>query len=391
MRITWVSAGAITQNNGELSSPLASVRYRMLSPSRFLTRWGYKIHIASSVWPAEASQWNEALESETLILGKIFDAGVTQVVERALRQGRRVVLDICDDHFDTPQLGNAYRRLCELASDVVASTPAMAEVIARRTGRQATIIDDSYEAPLGEPRFAPGDRLEAVWFGHPVNFDTCLAMLPELIRFSQRRPLRLHVITQPMSGAAPARLRELMEPHAPDFEIRFSPWSQATTWQGIAEADVVLVPSSAAATKQVKSPNRVVESLRLGRFVVAYPLPSYLPLAPYIALNDEMTVGLEWALNNSAAALARIVAGQAYVEQRFSPERVARQWQALLSQTPAGVTAIRPAAPATKPLAPASVDPSTSANTAKLTHVFLDVSDGALPLPAYPSAPDAAQ
>ena len=335
MRITWLSAGAITRNDGELDSPLASVRYRMLAPARFLARWGHEIRLASSAWPADSPFWGRALESPTLVVGKVFDAGVVAVVERALQGGRRVVLDICDDHFETPQLGATYRRLCELASDITASTPTMAEVIMRRTGRQATVIDDPFEAPMGEPRFAPGERLEAVWFGHPVNFDTCLAMLPELIRFSQRHPIRLHVITQPMGGAAPTRLRELMESHAPAFEIRFTPWSQEATWQGITAADVVLVPSSAAASKLVKSPNRVVESLRLGRCVVAYPLPSYVPLAAFVVLAEEMVAGLDWALANPAQALARIVAGQAHVQQRFSPERVAQEWQALLLQQPA--------------------------------------------------------
>jgi hypothetical protein len=88
-----------------------------------------------------------------------------------------------------------------------------------------------------------------------------------------------------------------------------------------------------AAKKLVKSPNRVVEPLRAGRFVVAYPLPSYAELGDYVWLGEDISAGVAWALTNHEEVRRRLEAGQAYVARRFDPRAIGRVWEAVLLQS----------------------------------------------------------
>jgi glycosyltransferase involved in cell wall biosynthesis len=255
------------------------------------------------------------------------------MARRAQSYGARVVVDLCDDHFDTPELGPAYESLCRLADRVVASTRAMAQVIESRAGVRASIIDDPYEGPAGLPRFDPTPAAaKLLWFGHPVNFDTLADMAPKLLPVTRATPLALHVVSDGAHNGIRTFVEEITRQCGPRLTARFTPWSPDATWQALAECDLVVVPSLPAAKKQVKSPNRVVEPLRAGRFVVAYPLPSYAEFADYIRLGENMSEGVAWAIANAADVRQRLARGQAYVQHRFDPLVIGRNWEAVLLQ-----------------------------------------------------------
>ena len=345
MKITWLTAGGIRSVDGTLFSALASERYRVVIPAQLLRAGGHEVTAVPAGCPLNDAIWNAALKAELLVVSKVFTDDVLEVVRRARAEGARIVLDLCDDHFETPELGSVYTQLCETVDAIVVSTSAMGETIATRFGRHSSVIDDPYEAPLGEPIFRPRpDGLRLAWFGSPVNFDTCVAMLPALAELSRSLPLTLRVVTDAVDGFVPSRLEELTAPHRPTMQTRFVPWSPAETWSTIAAADLVVVPSFDDPRKRVKGPNRMVESLRLGRFVAAYPLPAYVPLGQYAWLGRDLTAGIGWAVANPAAVLARVQAGQKYVAARFAPEIIGRAWETVLR----GTLEARPAVPAPK-------------------------------------------
>jgi hypothetical protein len=241
-----------------------------------------------------------------------------------------VIFDVCDDHFDSPFRDN-YFTLCQVADDIVASTAAMAQVIGNRTGRRAKVIGDPFEAPHGEPRFEPRERLKLLWFGHPTNFDTLMSMAPNLIEFSRRLPTQLTVVSEDTAGIR-QMLIEADRRHAPQLMIRFVEWSVDTTWRSLADCDAVVIPSLPTDSKLVKSPNRLVESIRRGRFVAAYPLPAYQPFTDYCWLSERVTDGLRWAIANPRSAVARVAAGQAFVVKDCSPERIVAQWEGAIAR-----------------------------------------------------------
>jgi hypothetical protein len=210
----------------------------------------------------------------------------------------------------------------------------MANVTGRHSGKRATLIDDPYEGPPGEPRFEPAaDRVRLLWFGHPVNFDTVADMMPKLGALARSTRLSLHVVSNSTNSGIEANLEQVKRQFGPGLTASFTQWSPEATWQAMSDCDLVVVPSLPAAKKLVKSPNRVVEPLRAGRFVVAYPLPSYVELADYVWLGENVADGVAWAVANVADIPRRIATGQAHVNRRFSPLSIGRVWEAVLQQT----------------------------------------------------------
>jgi hypothetical protein len=333
MRITWLISSPVTVERGEWYSPLASVRYRVLPAARYLRGEGHQVHFVRLDEHGPPELFDQRLRADAVIISKVLQDGSLEIAERAKRLGARLIVDLCDDHFESRELGPAYALLCGIADRIVASTNAMAEIILQRTGRTAIVIDDPFEGPSGEPRFAPAaERIRLAWFGHPVNFDTIVSMMPSLVRLSQTQPLMLHVVSASGTGNIEAFLADVQRQNGPGLCTRFTSWSPEATWQALSECDLVVVPSLPDVKKLVKSPNRVVEPLRAGRFAVAYPLPSYQDLSEFLWLGKDMAAGIEWAIANQAAVLKRVQAGQEYINRRFAPQTVALRWSAALEQ-----------------------------------------------------------
>lgn len=332
MRITWLIDADVQQVGGQLTSAAASVRYRVLAPAAELAAHGHQ----SRLLRFDPEMPNEVLDGllacDVLVVSKVLTRGKCEIVARAQSHGTRVVFDLCDDHFHTPQLEVTYRRLAAVADRLVASTPDMAAVIERETGQRAVVVSDPYEGPVGEACFSPAhQRLRLLWFGHPTNFDTLTSIIGGLQQLSHELPIGLEVISDPAGTRIEEALRGLDGGEHSNFTTRFIKWSAEATWQGLAACDLVLLPSLDGVRKQVKSPNRLLESLRAGRFVVAYPLPSYRPFAPYTWLGEDIGAGIRWAVAHRAEVQHRIRAGQRYVNEHFSPASIARQWDAVLA------------------------------------------------------------
>lgn len=330
MHVTWLISGAIDKrDDGRLTSSLASVRYRVIYVAEHLSRRGHRVDIIQSGLPADSSDLDEPLGADVLVVSKGLFETSTEIVSRARQNGARILLDLCDDHFTSPFRDTCYQ-LCRTADTITASTPMMAEVIARRTQRQAFVISDPYEAPPGMPCFNPSSGpVKLLWFGHPVNFDTLGTLIPDLVRYASEQQINLHVVTENVANIA-TKLQALSEQAGPGFGTRFTPWSQEALWRAMDDCDLVVIPSLPHDSKLVKSPNRLVESIRRGRFVVAYPLPSYQPLADCAWLGSDLVEGIRWSLLHRDEVLMRISSGQARIERQFSSARLALEWEKVI-------------------------------------------------------------
>ena len=208
----------------------------------------------------------------------------------AKANGRKVIADFCDDHFDKPH----YHEMAQLADAITCPTEAMAIRIEDMTGRKAKIIPDPFEYPL----LAPHCRgVNLLWFGHGLNYPGLQKILPELESY----PLR---IVSNIPGT-------IM-------------WAPEIMPAEFAQADIVIIPE----TQAYKSPNRAVEAIRQGCFVVAESHPSLYKAPVWIGNIKE---GIEWARQNPQLANAMTLRAQEWAEQ-FSPERVANAWKTLIQE-----------------------------------------------------------
>jgi hypothetical protein len=256
----------------ETSAQQASYRYRAAIPSAVLN----------------IPMNNE--QAEVWIIAKITKQ-TPSLMEKARQLGKRVIVDVCDAHLSFPWYQEAIRQ----ADAVTCSSVLLAQFIEQDFGREASVIDDPYEFECVLPHVAGNNLL---WFGHAQNYDG-MAMFRESLK---DYPLRL---VSNIEG--------------------FIPWSKETMRDEFIKADIVLLPDSAP----TKSANRAVEAIRQGCFVVATPHPS-LEGIPGIWVGNLLE-GVAWASTHHQEANQRLIQSQAYVQERFSPARVANVWKTLVT------------------------------------------------------------
>lgn len=335
MKITWFASGIDTSLDGSLSSKRASTRLRCLVPARMLESLGHEVNIIQSDRVDALSDVTDEDFGDAIIFMKSFVPIDEALAVRARELGRRVIYDFCDFDFREPALMAHRREMAMRAHRCVASSNTLAAVVAGTLEMDSpAVVPDPYEGPAGEPKFSPGNELlKLVWFGHVANLQNLFDLLDLLADFGREVPLSLTVITEAVEGMEEAFAQTNMK-----FEgrliLRLTPWSPEAVWQGLIDCDLVIIPSADNDQKRAKSSNRVVESLRAGRFVVANPVPAYQDFGDFARLDTDVIAGLRWTMAHRQEIKSRVESGQVFVTQRYSPEMITSAWMEVLTATP---------------------------------------------------------
>lgn len=292
MRLNYIS---------KMDDTFASYRYRMLIPGRELVAKGHDVQFSRFFRTA----------TDTVVFSKHFHYPEADTAILCKQQGQKVVFDVCDNHLDDSPHREHYAAMIKLADTVTCSTPELAEVIQDKIGVSSIVISDPYEFAEVEPvKPVLGDRLKLLWFGHASNIDSLRGVWKDL---------------------AGNYVMVISGPEAKDYiKHPVFAWSKGTLEKGFKEADAVIIPSIEDTRRKVKSPNRMIESIRQGRFVIANPLPAYEPFREWMWLGG-MKEGIEWFRAHLDEVPDRIKAAQAYIRETFSPERIGSEWEKALS------------------------------------------------------------
>jgi hypothetical protein len=263
-----------------------SLRYRILIPANELGKRGYGVVVS-----------DQPEEADVVVLSKHSEDN-WKIAKQAKERGSRVVFDICDDHFDDA-LNVHYYATCNYADVITVPTRFLQRKVKEKVNRDAEIITDPYEWPEVEPK-KPTDKL--LWYGMPGNFP---ALMKELERLDDYKIL---AITDP------------------SVHRQVTPYSQEAMAEGFASAGIVILPQA----KEGKSPNRMVEAIRQGLYVVATPQESYEPYGMWLG---DIKEGIEWALGNPQKAKKAVKRAQDIVRNLNSPETVADDWEAVFTKS----------------------------------------------------------
>lgn len=218
-------------------------------------------------------------------------------------EGVKVVADLGDDHFRHPVWGPIYIEMAKLADALVVPTDNMAGRIRKYLDLKVdAVIPDPYEEGLTAPH-ANGDA-RYLWFGHAGN-------LKDLEPYwSYIKPMPITFVTSPNRRK--------------DFQ--YLPWTPEVQTKQLQQAQVAFLPIRHGV--EYKSPNRLVNAIRAGCFVVTDRHPSTLEFRRYCWVGNVMT-GIRWAQHFKDELNDIVAEGQQYVE-KFSPESIGKQWTQLL-------------------------------------------------------------
>lgn len=205
-----------------------------------------------------------------------------------LSQFKKRVFDVCDDHFWTSH-DAYYREHIAKADLVTCNSETMKDIIRRETDRIATVIPDPYESE--EKPAGMGSGL--LWFGHQSN-------LPDLHPYLDLEP-------EILTG---------------------TDWGREKQLAALDKCAAVLIPTGKS---MAKSANRLIESVRNGRFVIAGYLPAHEEFKPFMWIGD-IRDGVEWLKEYPRDAVKRVGFCQQYIRDKYSPEAIGRLWFNALGQ-----------------------------------------------------------
>ena len=243
---------------------IASTRLRKIIPMREMRKLGVEFGIGDVfIAQKHGFSWDDLPKHQTL------------------------VFDVCDDHFNN-HLADHYRHGCAIADKVVCNSEVMREVIYTETGREATVIPEPYESPERTPLI--GESL--LWFGHASN-------LKDIQRCKFDYPL---TILTNFTG--------------------YPEWTPERFAEEIAKPCIVVIPTGKS---MAKSENRMVESIRNGKYVCSDFLPAYIPFYEFFQ-PGSIPAQIDRVLANPGDSLNSIRLAQDYIRDRYSPSTIASQW-----------------------------------------------------------------
>ncbi len=218
-------------------------------------------------------------------------------------EGIKVVADLGDDHFRHPVWGPIYVELAKLADAIVTPTENMAVRILKYIDRKVdAVIPDPYEEALTTPHANGPARY--VWFGHAGN----LKDMEPYWNFIKNMPMTF------VTGTNPRK------------DFNYLHWTPEEQTAQLHKAQVAFLPIRKGV--EYKSPNRLVNAIRAGCFVMTDRHPSTLEFRRYCWVGNVMT-GVKWAQHFHNELNDIVAEGQTYCE-KFSPENVGKQWTQLL-------------------------------------------------------------
>lgn len=242
----------------------------------------------------------------------------------------KFVFDICDDKWGSrkKKLVETYNFLCKNANLVVTSTPTLANIIFRNTGKKAHVITDPVERERKEPiplNIKEDTIIKFAYYGAGKNFEVIdwNKIVNDLKRIHNK--IEIHVVI----GRVQKHLDKVK--HLIEQKILYAyQWTYELQDQIVDDCHFVLIPIvSVNENISAKSPNRLIDGIQRGKLVLTNTgVDSYEPFRnfSYFVSDFNYGQGLKYAINNRNEVLQNIKAGQLYIDQHHTPEIIGKKW-----------------------------------------------------------------
>jgi hypothetical protein len=302
---------------------------------------------------AEGYERGRRQDYDAVVFSKTYDKRALEEAQWLKANGRRVLLDLCDNHFFGEGESSAISarsgrlgQMIETADMVVVSTPVLRDQLIERFALPAaklTLIPDYLETPTTQlslfSRLAVGrlDRflaahpgaLHLIWFGnHGTGSPAGMSDLSR-IKAVVEAHAKAHPTTLTVMSNSRGRYREVVSGWA--LPTAYIAWSVDRADTVLRRHDVAVLPINPNPFTLAKTVNRPATALINGLGVIADAIPSYEELRPFIAL-DDWAGGLARYSDLKARGGIDVTAAQAHLRGAYADEAITGLWKAVLTQ-----------------------------------------------------------
>tara|TARA_X000000368_G_scaffold408314_1_gene388806 strand:+ start:279 stop:1238 length:960 start_codon:yes stop_codon:yes gene_type:complete len=261
-----------------------------------------------------------------IIIGKAFHAGVYDLAKKAHKYGVKVISIFDDWHFEnennlTRERSELNLKLLELSTVTIAKTKAASELIYNKTNAVTKIIPDCIRYKTLNTTNDFGYPHKICWFGNYTNHKTIIKGINQIK--TSKEKVDLKVITNKIQNIELAK--DFLDKN---ISIDFVEW-KINLHDLVKNSEIVIIPLFENNKSYVKSSNRIVDSLNMGRFIIMNDNIQFEEFKKYCYFGD-IGEGLQWVKKNKNIAKQMIVEGQKYVLQNYTLKEICKKWKMIL-------------------------------------------------------------
>ena len=274
----------------------------------------------------------EATKDDIVIMSKAIEVKDFMYLKD---MGIKFIFDICDNKWrlgkDREKNTAIMNAGCKHANLITTTCGELKQKIFYESGKNALIIDDPFEREIEEPRFKPQKNLNICYYGGRksfwlVDWEEVIAGL-NFVSKELKVKYTLNCITQKHLLAS----KNITHHYYPEGPVVMYEWDYEVQRELVNKSDFILlpVPNNNPLVISYKSPNRVIDSIAQGRYVITTNgVTSYEQFGDFIGLGS-LQRNIKWAIENPKSVISKIKEGQKYIKKYHSPEVIAKQWMSL--------------------------------------------------------------
>ena len=262
---------------------------------------------------------------KVLIISKVFHIGIINLVTEAKKLDIKIISIFDDWHFDEKLKNhNIYNLEVAKNSDIiVAKTKKAIDVIYENTKIRGVVIPDCLRYKKLEVSQITCDPYKLCWFGTHNNHPSLIKAVEEISKINLK--INLKIITNKIK-----LLKKLLLKTNDNITSEFVEWN-FSMHEELNKSEIIIIPLTNNKKSLVKSSNRIVDSLNMGKFVIVNDNDQFQEFKDFCYFGNIID-GLNWISKNQKSAILKIVKGQRYVNKNYSLEVIAKKWKELLEE-----------------------------------------------------------
>ena len=261
-----------------------------------------------------------------IIISKVFHNNVLNLINYAKSKKIKIISFFADWSFD-PQSKTDNTNLnlpIAIKSDFIAvHTKACAEVLYQNTKLKSFVIPDTLRFESHNIISRISYPFEVCWFGMNSNHDSLINELKNIDAINLKVNLRIITI---FIDELKLKIQALK---LTNINIQYVEWYKDANKE-IVKSDIVILPYPNDKERLVKSSNRIIDSLNLGRFVIMSYAKQFEEFKDYTYFGN-ISDGLMWLNSNFNEAINKIEKGQKHVNNKYSLSEVSSLWQKIIN------------------------------------------------------------